>query len=101
MLRFINFISGGGSTNLAILEAEKAGGRLRGLTETIAIVSSNPNAGGIEKAIEKGFPKQNIEIVDPGEHDFTIRLLEVLDKYKPDYFHQLGWMGGNFRWRKT
>jgi len=47
MLRFINLISGSGSTNLAVLKAEKPGGRLYNLTRTAAIISSDPEAEGI------------------------------------------------------
>ncbi len=92
MLRFINLISGSGSTNLAILKAEKAGGRLYNLTRTVAIISSNPEAEGIKKAIQAGFPKKEIFVVYPQKGNLAGQLLEIFNRYKPDYFHQLGWM---------
>lgn len=90
MIKTVNFISGSGTTNLAILEAENLGGALHGLAETLAIVSSDPKAPGIDRAKKVGFNEKNIFIVDPTK-DLTPQLLPVLDKYKPDYFHQLGW----------
>lgn len=87
----VNLISGGGSTNLAILEAQKPGGRLYDLVETEAIVSSNPNAAGIERAVSAGFPRGRIYSVDSESDDFGERLLDIFDMYNPDIFHQLGW----------
>ncbi len=81
MLRLVNLISGKGTTNLAVLEAESPGGKLYGLAETVAIISSNPLA-----------PKNNIWVVHPDTRRWKKDLLEILDKYRPDFFHQLGWM---------
>ncbi len=104
MLKFINLISGSGSTNLAVLETEKPGGKLYGLTKTVAIISSDPKAKGIEKAKGVGFPEKDIFVVDPkkdnlakpGSRNFVSplgrQLLDIFEKYKPDYFHQLGWL---------
>ncbi len=92
MLRVVNFISGGGSTNLAVISAEKPGGKLHGLVETVAIVSSDPKADGIEKAWDAGFPISNVWVARPNDGNFTSQLLKILDRYQPDYFHQLGWM---------
>jgi folate-dependent phosphoribosylglycinamide formyltransferase PurN len=92
MLRFVNLISGSGSTNLSILQAESNGGKLHGTTETVAIISSSPDAVGIQKAIMIGFTEEDILIVDPDKRDLANQLLKILDHYQPDYFHQLGWM---------
>lgn len=92
MLKFINLISGLGSTNLAVIQAEKPGGRLFGLTKTIAIISSDPEAKGIEKAKETGFPEKDIFVVEPKKGNLAKQLLEMFERYRPDYFHQLGWM---------
>lgn len=91
MINIVALISGGGSTNLAILEAQKPGGKLHGLVKTVAIISSNPEAGGIKKAVGAGFPREHIHIVDSEGSVLGQRLLEALDIYKPNYFHQLGW----------
>jgi len=92
MLKFINLISGSGSTNLAILKAEKPGGKLYGLTKTIAIISSDSKAEGIKKAREFDFPSKDIFVVFPKNGNLAHQLLKIFDKYKQDYFHQLGWM---------
>jgi hypothetical protein len=90
MQRWINFISGGGSTNLAVLEAEKPGGILFGFSKTVAIVSSDPDAGGIKKAVEADFPQRHIHVCAPGK-DIYGELIEIVENYSPDHFHQLGW----------
>ncbi|KKS14378.1 hypothetical protein A2617_02080 [Candidatus Daviesbacteria bacterium RIFOXYD1_FULL_41_10] len=90
MLKTVNLISGSGTTNEAILKVEQEGGILHGLVQTLAIISSDPEAPGIERAKKVGFPEKDIHVVVPGEN-FTERILEVLDKYNPDFFHQLGW----------
>lgn len=92
MLKFINLISGSGSTNLAVLEAEKPGGKLHGLTKTVAIISSNPQSNGLERAKAAGFPEKDLFSVDPGQGHLARQLLDIFDRYKPDYFHQLGWL---------
>jgi phosphoribosylglycinamide formyltransferase-1 len=92
MLKFINLISGSGSTNLAVLEAEKQGGKLCGLTKTVAIISSDPKAKGIESSKKAGFPGKNIFVVFPQKGDLAKQLLKLFNKHKPDYFHQLGWL---------
>lgn len=92
MLKFINLISGSGSTNLSVIEAEKPGGKLYGLTETVAIISSDARAKGIERAKSAGFPEKALFVVSPQKGNLAKQLLEIFDRYKPDYFHQLGWL---------
>ncbi|PIR72775.1 MAG: hypothetical protein COV26_02225 [Candidatus Nealsonbacteria bacterium CG10_big_fil_rev_8_21_14_0_10_36_23] len=92
MLRIINLISGTGSTNLAIIEAESPRGELYGLAKTVAMIFSDPKSEGIEKAREEGFPADDTWVVNPDKENLINQLLKILDKYKPDYFHQLGWM---------
>ena len=92
MLRVVNLISGRGSTNLAIIQAEGPGGKLYGLAKTVAMIFSNPDSEGIEKAKNKGFSADDIWVVNPNKGNLASQLLKVLDRYKPDYFHQLGWM---------
>lgn len=91
-LRIVNFISGGGSTNLSILEAEREGHSLYGLSETVAIITSDPKAGGVQKSIEAGFPAGHVMSVKADRKDLPEQLLEILDFYKPDFFHQLDWL---------
>ena len=92
MLRIVNFISGNGSTNLAIIRAESPGGKLQGLVKTVAMIFSDPESEGIESAKNIGFPAENIWMVRPDKGNLADQLLKILDRYKPDYFHQLGWM---------
>lgn len=85
-------ISGSGSTNLAVLREQKPGGRLAGLVKTVAIICNNSKAAGIQNAINEGFLKSDIRLVSREKGDLGKQLLEILGEYKPDYFHQLGWM---------
>lgn len=91
MIKLVNLISGGGSTNLAVLKAEARGGKLENFAKTMAIVTSDAKAPGVEKAIDFGFSREHIHVVDPkvGLED---SLLRILTNYQPDFFHQLGWM---------
>lgn len=88
----VNLISGGGSTNLASLEAQKPGGILDGLVQTVAIICNNSKAAGIQRAIDFGFPKNNIHLVARAKGDLGEQIVEILEKYHPDFYHQLGWM---------
>ena len=92
MLRIVNLISGSGSTNLAIIQAESPGGKLDGLVETVAVIFSESTSEGIEKTKNIGFPAKDIWVVYPNKENLANQLLKILDRYKPDYFHQLGWM---------
>jgi len=92
MLRIVNFISGSGSTNLAIIRAENPGGKLQGLVKTVATIFSDQESEGIERAKNIGFPAENIWVVQSNKENLASQSLKILDKYKPDYFHQLGWM---------
>jgi folate-dependent phosphoribosylglycinamide formyltransferase PurN len=88
----VNFISGGGSTNLAVLEAQKPDGKLHGLVRTAAIICNNSKAAGIQRAIEAGFPEKNIHLVGRYKGDLGEQIVEILEKYQPEFYHQLGWM---------
>ena len=90
MIETVNFISGSGTTNFAVLETEKSGGILDGLVKTVAIISSDPEAPAIERAKDAGFDKKKIFTVDPTK-ELASQLLPILDKYHPDFFVQLGW----------
>lgn len=89
----VNLISGGGSTNLAILEAQKPGGKLHGLVRTAAIICNNSKAAGIRKAKEiAGFPEENIHLIGRYKGDLGQQIADILDRYHPEFYHQLGWM---------
>lgn len=59
--RWASLISGGGSTMKAIAEACQSG---EVPMDVACVISSDPNAGGIEKA-KKLIPKEDIVVVDP------------------------------------
>lgn len=92
MITTVNMISRGGSTNLAILEAQRPGGRLFGLAKTVAIICNNSKAAGIQLAIDLGFPEKDIHLVSRTRGDLGEQIVEILKKYNPDFYHQLGWM---------
>ncbi len=92
MLKTVNMISGSGTTNLAVLQAQKPGGKLDGLVKTVAIICNNSKAAGIQNAMDEGFPERDIRLVSRAKGDLGKQLLKILGEYKPDYFHQLGWM---------
>lgn len=92
MLKVVNLISGNGSTNLAIIQAERPEGKLYGLVETVAMIFSNSEANGIQVAKNEGFPARDIWAVYLDKGNLASQLLKILDRYKPDYFHQVGWM---------
>lgn len=92
MLRNVHFISDAGSTSLAILKVQKPGGKLENYVRTVAIVCNNPGAEGIRIARENGFSPEDIHLVNSRGEELSRQLLEILKRYDPDYFHQLGWM---------
>lgn len=87
----VNLISGGASTCLSVIKEELPGGILFGVTKTMAIIASSHDVSGIQNAKDVNFPEEHIYVVEKGP-DFAGRILAVLDLYKPDFFHQLGWM---------
>jgi len=92
MISTVNLISGSGSTNLAALEAQRPGGILHGLVETAAIICNNSKAKGPILAEELGFSRERIHYVSRAKGDLGEQIIEVLEKYNPDYYHQLGWL---------
>lgn len=92
-LRGISLISGGASTCLKILREEKEGGILYGKTKTVAVIASSHKVSGLENVVKKaGFPREDTHVAYPGDGNLGERLLEIFGYYKPDFFHQLGWM---------
>jgi phosphoribosylglycinamide formyltransferase 1 len=86
------FISGGGSTAQAVIRSCQ-NGLLQGLIHPVLVISSNPNAGGIQKAKSLGIP---VEIVQKEKYQdhvaFGVRLLSLLSQYNVDFISQNGWM---------
>jgi len=63
--RWASLISGGGTTMEAMAKAVLTG---EVQVEIACIISSNPQAGGLEKARKLGIPEENIIVINP--HDF-------------------------------
>src|SRR5947207_526404 len=86
------FISGGGTTAQAVIQSAQHG-ELKNLIHPVVLVSSNPNAGGIQKAKDLGVP---IEIIQKenylDQQSFGNEILEILQKYQVDFISQNGWL---------
>jgi len=90
-LKLIILISGSGTTMESILKAVK-NGRLSNV-EPLLIISSSPEAGGLQKARNLGI---KTAIINPSnfktEKEFGTNLLDSLKRYKPDLISQNGWL---------
>lgn len=62
--RLASLISGGGTTMEQIVKACQSG---EVPMEIACIISSSPNAGGIEKAQRLGIPDKDIIVIDPND----------------------------------
>ncbi len=91
MIRIVEFVSGGASTGRKVYEATLPGGVLHGLVEVVAVASSHPEKNGLINLQEAGFPKEHCYAFTR-DRKFMDQQLEVLEKYDPDYYHQLGYM---------
>ena len=97
--RLATLISGGGTTMQEIVKACQSG---EIPIDVACVISSSPNAGGIEKAIKLGIPNRDIVIVDPndfrgdnGEVDqegFGLQILEELRERGVTVVTQNGWL---------
>ncbi len=87
----VNLISGGASTCLRVIKEELPEGVLFGATKTVAIIADSHDVSGIQNVKNVNFPEEHIHVVEKGP-DFAERILDVLNTYRPDFFHQLGWM---------
>lgn len=89
-------LSGGGSTMNAIGEATSDGRLPR--THLSAVISSDPEAGGISKAPKLGVPEERVVVVDPLKYPlkakdpgFADEVLITLRRFNPDVIGQYGW----------
>ncbi len=92
-LRLAMFISGGGTTAMAIHEAIKEGDLPN--VEIACVISSNPKAGGIRKLRDAGV--KNIDVVDSkgfklDRYNFGAIILYYLRKHKANFIGQYGWL---------
>jgi phosphoribosylglycinamide formyltransferase-1 len=89
-------ISGGGSTAEAVIKSCRGGGKLDGLAEVACVISSNRNAGGLDKAAKAGITPECLRVVDPTQYgtpeNFGRALIETLEEFHVNAVGQHGWM---------
>ena len=86
------FISGGGSTAQAVIQSAQ-NGLLQGLVNPVLVISSNPNAEGMQKAKDLGIPVEVIQRENyTNQESFGKVLLEILHKYQVNFISQNGWL---------
>ena len=95
------FISGGGTTMAKVIEACQI--KIITGVETGCVIASDPNAGGIQKAIDLGVPKENIFVINPNDFrnpsapktnqvEFGEKIIETLKSRRVSFVTQNGWM---------
>ncbi len=83
-------ITGGGTTMAAALDAV-INGQLKDV-HPIAVISSDPSAGGLEKAHKRDVPTYIVDRKALGKDAFRDQLFKVLDNLNPDLVSQNGWL---------
>lgn len=93
MIRLALFISGGGSTACAVINACR---RNILKIKPVLVIASKNDVAGIDKIVQLGFPKRNIEVVNPKNYNnsdsFADCLLYECHKKKVDLIGQYGWL---------
>lgn len=93
-LRIAMLISGGGTTMDSIIKACKSGHLPK--VDPILVISSRPNAGGIQKAIAAGIPTKDVLVIAkkdyPPPGDFGEAILEACRARRVNLIGQYGWM---------
>ncbi len=97
MERLALFISGGGTTATAIINACKPGGELNDLIEPVLVISSSPKAAGIENVLRLGVLKERDVIVRrPRAYTLPAEFGKALKKECNErgvtLFGQYGWL---------
>ncbi len=92
--RLAIFISGGGSTMAAIMDACQDG-RLTGI-KPVLVISSRPDAGGIQKARDRGILDKDILVLEKrafgSTEAFGEAILHACQTRKVDLIGQYGWL---------
>lgn len=60
--------------------------------DVVCVISSNPDAGGLEKAKRLGISKEDILIISPEQEDFGVRILAELRARGVTVVTQNGWL---------
>jgi len=89
-MKAVSLITGGGSTMAAAADAIISG-ELKDL-ELIAVVSSDPQVGGLEKAHKRNIPTYIVDRKALSKEVFREQLFKVLDNLNPDLVSQNGWL---------
>ena len=62
------------------------------MTKTVAVIAHAHDVSGLSNIELCGFSRDDLHVASPKDGDLADKLLEILDRYKEDFFHQLGWM---------
>lgn len=93
MIRLALFISGGGTTACAVINACR---RNILKIKPVLVIASKYEAFGIDKIIQLGFSKRNIKVINPKNYNdsesFADKLLYECHKKKVDLIGQYGWL---------
>jgi len=93
-MKIAMLISGGGTTMASIITAVKEG-RLKNV-EPVLVISSNPEAAGIEKALNLGISKEDIVVIRrkdfPSLEEFGKKIIEECKKRQVEFVGQYGWL---------
>ena len=85
-MRLVVCISGGGTTLQNLID-RIADGRL--VAKIVAVIASNPDAFGIQRARRAGIPVQIVERAGGGHSE---RLFATIREYDPDFVCLAGWL---------
>lgn len=88
--RLATLISGGGTTMAEIIKACQSG-EIPNM-DIACVISSDPRAGGIEKARALGVPNEDILVIDPKQEQFGHELLWQLSHRGVTVVTQNGWL---------
>ena len=91
MLKVVVLVSGGGTNLQAILDAVKAGEITN--TEIVGVISNNPNAYALERAVKAGVPAKCISPKDFAcREEFHEALLAAVREYEADLIVLAGFL---------
>ncbi len=88
-------ISGGGTTASRIISETRPGGRLEGVIPAI-VISSKPDAEGINRVMEAGMNPEDVIVLDPKKFPtpgtFGSAIISECEKRGVEFVGQYGWM---------
>ena len=88
-------ISGGGTTAASVISECRPGGRLEGITPVL-VISSRPDAPGIQRVIEAGMAQESVIVIErskfPTPGTFGSAIVSECEKRGVEFIGQYGWM---------